>query len=110
MAVLTVSPVVDAGTAPAFVAASGADTAPIGTGHNTFLHYKNASASSVTVTVNGQGTTDYGVAEPNNVITVAAAGEALIPLRKDYDNGTGYAAVGVAPVTSVTVAVVQVAF
>lgn len=104
MANLTVQNIVDAGTPPTFGAVTASDRIPINSGHNV-AHYKNGSASSVTVTVLGQGVTAYGVANPNNVITVAAGAEARIPIRKAYDDGSGYATVTTSAQTSVTVAV-----
>lgn len=111
MAQLTAQPIVDAGTNVTYGAVTASDTAPIGNGHQNFAHYKNVSASVVTVTVLGQGNESYGVAKPSNVISLAAnTGEALIPLRKDYDNGTGNAVITTSAQTSVTVAIVSVAF
>lgn len=108
MSALSAQLVVDAGTPPTFAAASVADTAPIGNGHNTYAHYKNGSGSTVTLTVSAQGLEAYGVAKPNNVITIAAGAEARVPLRKDYDDGTGTAHLGLSSATTVTVAIVQV--
>lgn len=93
MAALPVRRLVDAGTRPTLVAATASDTAVIGDGVKNFAVYKNGSAGSVTVTVKGQGTTDYGGALPDNAITVATGAEVWIPLRKDYSDGTGNAVI-----------------
>lgn len=108
MAALPVRTLVDAGTRPTLVAASVSDTAQIGNGVNNFAVYLNGSGASVTLTVTGQGTTDYGKDLPDNVITVAAGAEVWIPLRKDYSDGTGNAVITLSAATSVTAAVVKV--
>lgn len=111
MAALTINTVVDAGTAPTFVAAAASQTVDIGSGHNTFVVVKNASASSVTVTITAPGNTDYGQANPDPAIVVAAnTGEVWIPIRKAYDpgDGTNAAALAYSATTSVTVAAVRV--
>lgn len=108
MAALPVRKLVDAGTRPTLAAASTSDTAVIGNGVNNFAVYLNGSGASVTLTVVGQGTTDYGGDLPDNVITVAAGAEVWIPLRKDYNDGTGNAVITLSAATSVTAAVVQV--
>lgn len=104
MANLTVQNIVDAGTPPAFGAVSASDRIPITSGHNV-AHYKNGSGATVTVTVLGQGTTPYGVANPNNAIPILAGAEARIPIRKAYDDGSGYATLTTSAQASVTVCV-----
>lgn len=110
MTALTVYDVVDAGTAPTFVAAAAGQTIAIGNGHDTFLVVKNADASSHAVTIAAPGNTDYGQPNPDPSITVAAGGEAWIPIRKAYDpgDGTNAAAITYAATTSMTVAAVRV--
>lgn len=109
MTTIPLQKIVDAGTAPSFAAATASDRAAVGNGLNTFLHYKNSGGSASVVTVAGVGDTDYGVAEPNNVVTVAATtGEALVPLHHDQDQGDGLGALVTATnVTGLTVALVQ---
>lgn len=110
MAALATQNLVNAGTAPTFGPASASDTAAVGNGGNTFLVYKNTNASSRTVTVVVNGNLEYGLPKPDPTFTLAATnGEVWIPLRKDYDNGTGRADITVTPaVADVTVAVVRV--
>lgn len=108
MAVLPVRNLVDAGTRPTLVAATTSDTAKIGNGKANFAVYLNSSGASVTLTVLGQGTTEYGKDLPDNVITIAAGAEVWIPLRSDYSDGTGYATITLSLATSVTAAVVSV--
>lgn len=92
MAALTPSSILDAGTAPASVVPTASDTVAIGSGHNTFLRYTNTSATPVTVTVVVPGNTAYGQALPDPAIAVPiTTGEVWIPIRKDYDDGTGNA-------------------
>lgn len=113
MANLVTRHLADAGTAPTFDAAALADTAEVGNGKNTFVVYKNGAGADVTVTIAVPGSTTYGQPTPDPSITVAAGGEAWIPLRKEYADaenaGVGRCSLSVSPaVTSVTVAVVQV--
>lgn len=110
MAALTTQNIVDAGTAPTFVAAAGGgDTAEVGNGVNTFLVVKNGGGSSITVTIAAPGTNSYGQANPDPAISVANGAEKWIPLRKEYDalDGTGRAAITYSGVTSVTVSAVR---
>lgn len=111
MTALTIYNVVDAGTAPTFVAASATQTVDIGSGHNTFVVVKNGDAASHAVTLTAPGNTDYGQPYPDPSISVAAGGEAWIPIRKAYDpgDGTNAATVAVAgTLTSVTISAVRV--
>ena len=109
MAALTTQVITDNGFTPTYGAAAASDTADIGNGHNTFAVYKNASGSSVTVTAVVPGNTFFGTATADNVITVPATnGEKWIPLRKEYDDGTGRATITTSAQTSVTVAIVRI--
>jgi hypothetical protein len=108
MAVLPVRTLTDNGVVPTLVPASASDTAAIGNGVNNFAVYTNGSGASVTVTVHGQGTTDYGKPLADNVLTVAAGASLWIPLRDDYKDGTGHAVISLSLATSVTAAVIQV--
>lgn len=111
MAALTVHQIVNAGTVPTYVAPTTSDTAAIGSGSDSFLHYRNTDANAKTITVVHQGSTPYGVALPDNVLTLAAStGELMIPLVKAYDDGTGNATItlsGTGGVTGVTVALLK---
>lgn len=111
MAALLVQLIVDAGTDPTHSAATASDTAAIGSGHDTYVSYKNTDSNAKTITVVGQGTTEYGKALPSNAITLAATtGVVKIPLRKSYDDGSGSATItvtGTGGVTGVTVALVR---
>jgi hypothetical protein len=114
MAALTTQNIVDAGTAPTFAAAATSDTAEIGTGTNTFVHYKNTDSNAKTITITVPGNTSYGEPNPDPVLNLGAnTGELLIPLRKLYDagDGTGRATLtvgGTGGVTGVTVSVQRV--
>jgi hypothetical protein len=110
MAALSTQNIVDAGTAPNFAAAAAtSNTAEIGNGKNTFYVVKNGGGAPITATVTVPGNTDYGQPTPDPEITVAAAGEAWIPLRKAYDpaDGTGRATIVLSATTSVTHGVVR---
>lgn len=110
MALLTVNDIVHAGTKPTFVAASSSDTAPTGSGHNTFAVYKNAGALPVTLTVTAPGTNSYGEPNPDPTYTIGATtGEVWVPLHREYDVD-GLTTLALSGTTSVTVAIVKTAF
>lgn len=116
MAALTTFQLVDAGTAPTFGAVSASDTAEVGNGLNTFYVIKNGDGTNAkTVTITVPGNEDYGQPKPDPAISVAANGEAWIPLRKAYSDaavaGVGrctIAVTGTGGLGSVTAAVVRV--
>lgn len=108
MATLSVQPMVDAGTEPTFGSVTTSDRADVGSGTNTYLHYKSSSGSVTHVTVTGAGNTSYGVAKPGNVVAIPANGAARIPLRKEYDQGDGLGAtITTTDNASLTVALVR---
>jgi hypothetical protein len=68
---------------------------------------KNGSGSPITVTLASPKTLETGDAYPSKVITVAAGGEAWIPVLKVYGaTSTQLATITYSSVTSVTAAVV----
>lgn len=110
MAALTLQSIVPAGITPALVAASaGGDSFANKTDERTFLHVKNASGASVTVTaaavmtssrVPGVGT----LATPNIAVAVGAGAEAIIgPFSAAYNDANGNVNVTYSAVASVTV-------
>lgn len=107
MALIATQSVVVAGTAPTFAAAAAGDTAR--TGAHLTLIVKNASGSSITVTLTPPGTLPTGAAYPAKVYTVpATTGEQWIPLLDLYaDPTTRVATVAYSATASVTRAVVQ---
>lgn len=107
MAALTTQVLGDTGAALTYAAVTASDTADVGNGRNTFLHVKNGGGASTTVTLLVPGTTFFGAATPDNEITIPAADERIIPLRKDYADDTNRATVTFNPTTSVTAAVVR---
>jgi hypothetical protein len=112
MAALAVQSIVDAGTAPTFSNATASFTVDVGSGSNTVLIVKNGSGSSVTLGISVPGKTTYGVNNPAVAVTVAASGEAWLPLRKAYQGADtpGIAAVTLTgTLTSVTYALVRLA-
>lgn len=111
MAALNVTPVpVGAGLADLAGAAVAAtalgDTAPVGPGR--FLAVFNGDASSHTATVVTPGNAD-GHAIADGTLTVAAGKTGLLPLHNIYRGATGRAAITYDAVTSVTVAVIELA-
>lgn len=110
MAALATNQLVNAGTAPTFVAASVSDTASVGNGSDTFVVYKNSHATLTrTVNIEVPGTTDYGAPLPDPAIVVPALGEVWIPLRREYRaiDGGGRVTITTADASNLTVAVVR---
>lgn len=107
MAALTAQTMTDNGFVPTTATATASDTAPIGSGLNTFAVYTNGSGGSLTVTALVPGNTFYGQPQADNAITVDTGDTAYIPLRKEYDDGTGRATLTTSTQTSVTVAIVK---
>lgn len=117
MAVLTTQSLVSAGTAPSYATpadANGGDTAEVGSGTNTFLHFKNTNAATRTITLKlDHNTLSSGAAYPDKTFTLGAnTGELWIPLRKEYANdavsGVGRMRVNTSASLNVSVAVIQV--
>lgn len=95
-----------AGTNPAFAAAAGGGdkVAPNDRG---YVHYKNASAGILTVTVAVPGNTKYGQANPDVAIAIPAGEDRIIgPLPADLAGSDGLVAITYSGVTSLTVAAV----
>lgn len=94
MALLAVQLLTDAGTEPTFSAATVSDTAPIGSGHDTFVCYKNTDTNVKTLTITVAAVNDNGdTIQPHVVSLAATTGVVKIPLRRSYDPGTGLATV-----------------
>ena len=100
MAIANYSVPVLAGTAPTFAAPASSDTAQVGS----TLIVKNGSGASITVTMVTPGNLPTGDAYPDKAYTVAAAGEAWIPVLSEYRNTAGVAAVTFSATASVTAA------
>ena len=91
------------GAPPAYAAPALSDTAEVGA----TLIVKNGSGSSITVTMVTPGVLPTGDNYPDKAYTVAAAGEAWIPVMTDYAqlSDPRFAAVTFSSVTTVTAAV-----
>lgn len=107
MAALSLQTLGDTGAALTYSAASASDTASIGSGLNTFLHVKNTSAVPVDVLIVVPGNTFFGAANPDNEFSIPAGEDRHIPLRPEYDDGTGRATITFTPFADVDVAVVR---
>lgn len=107
MAALTTKRLRDDGTVPTFGAASASDTAEVGTGMNRFAWYRNTTGAPVTVTVAVPGETFFGTPTTDNVVTVPANGQAMIPLRRGY-GVSGRATLALSDATGVEVAIVGI--
>lgn len=93
-----------AGTKPTFAKPASSDTAPV----KSTLIVVNDSAASIDVTLTTHGNLPTGDAYPDKVYSVAAAGEAWIPVLRDYQPvDGGPATVGFSATTSVTAACVS---
>src|SRR6266542_3565343 len=104
MATLTTAAITAAGTDPAFVAANGAGDKVV-PGDTTYLHVKNASGVSVTVTITAVGLCSQGSTH-NSVVAVPAGADRVIgPIGSRFAAvSDGLAAITYSAVTSVTVA------
>ncbi len=105
MATLSTQPISRGGIVPAFAAATAGGDKFTPT-KDTYLHVKNASAGSITVTVVTPKTTSYGSAVADDAIAVAAATDRLIgPFPSEhYGNPVGgLADITYSAVTSLTV-------
>ncbi len=104
MATLTTAAITPAGTDPAFVAAAGGGDKVV-PGDTTYLHVKNASGVSVTVTITAVGLCSQGSTH-NSVVVVPTVSDRIIgPIGSRFAGvSDGLAAVTYSAVTSVTVA------
>ena len=105
MSLLTVQTINANGLNPTYGAASaGGDKVPLNAA-NTFLHVKNGSASSVTVTITTQSNQVDGLTLPDRTVTIPASGERMIgPLTQArYGDINQQASVAYSAVTTVTV-------
>lgn len=103
MALLThQAPALSGTTITYAAAAAGGDT--LGRTSSGVLRVKNGGAGSITVTVVAPGTTQYGQAEPDIPVAVAAGAEVAIGPLPDSLAVDGVISVTYSGVTSVTVA------
>ena len=91
------------GTAPTYAAPAASETVEIGM----ILIVKNASASSITVTMVTPDLLPTGDAYPDKAYTVAAGAERWIPVLSDYRQAGGTASVTFSATASVTVAAIN---
>lgn len=110
MAVLVASTPTPAGATPTFAAgASGGDRSPVG--DNVYLHFKNTSGGSITVTVDSVTPCNYGSDHDLSVAVPATTGEKIVgplPASRFASASDGLAAVTYSanPPTGLTVAVI----
>lgn len=83
MATRTAQAIVVAGTTPTYHSATATTGDKVLANSRTFVHIKNGSGSSITVTVSGAGQTSYLVDNPDKVYTVAGT-DAWIPMLPEY--------------------------
>jgi hypothetical protein len=108
MAVLDKQKINSNGVAPTFSAASATGD-QFKNDENTFLHVKNGSAASITVTISSQETCNHGFVHHLS-IAVPAGGERMVgPFnRTRFNNDTGNVEVSYSAVTTVTVAAISI--
>jgi hypothetical protein len=106
MATRTAQAIVAGGTSATYNTATATTGDKVKAGERRWITVKNGSGASITVTIQGVGTTNYGADLPDKVVTVAASGEVDIPLLPEYgDPSDGQLATFVcSSVTSVTFA------
>lgn len=107
MALLTVQKLALTGITPVYNAAgSGGDTF-LNNGR-TYLHIKNGSGASITVTIDSKALSNYGT-DVDIVVSIAASSEKVIglfdPVR--FSSNLGIANVTYSAVTTVTTAVIS---
>jgi hypothetical protein len=83
MATRTAQAITVGGVTPTYNAATATTGDKVLAGPRTFIHLKNGSGGSITVTVTGAGQTSYLVDNPNKVYTVAGT-DAWIPMLPEY--------------------------
>jgi len=106
MPLASLQSITPAGLAPAYATPNA--TEQIVPNDRQFLHVKNASGSSMNVTITDPGTTPAGNVATNPVIAVPAAGERMIFLNMNLMNTvTGTIQVAFSSTTSVTAAVLR---
>jgi hypothetical protein len=107
MALLTLRPMSTAGSAITYSSASASDTFPLDASGKTFVHIKNAGASSDTVTITTAGTVGPGLAIADLSFAVANGAEKFVgPLDPALYAVDGIATITHSYTTSVTVAVI----
>lgn len=104
MATLAIQTIDNDGLIPAYVsAAGGGDKVVCGAG--AFVHYKNGSGGSITVTLETPQTVDGNLAVGDRAVAIGAGAEAFIAVPNLYKDPTdGLAHLTYSGVTSLTVA------
>lgn len=108
MATLTTQSISTAGILPTYAAASGGGDAMVADS-TSFLHIKNGTGSSMTVTLVTPATVDTTLAVADRAITVGANSEQMIAVPDSLyrDPATGLATITYSLATSVTVAAIR---
>ena len=110
MALLPTQTITAAGLAANYAAAtSGGDKVSLAA-TNVFLHVKNGSASSTTVTITTQSTSYKGLTVPDRTVTVPASGDKMIgpldpALHADINQ---QASISYSSATSLTIAALRI--
>ena len=107
MAVLTAQSIAAAGTTPSYAAAAGGGDTCVAPAGKSFVHVKNGSGGSITVTVASNATAGVGLAASNRAIAIPAGQERMIPIEDAawINSSTGAVSLTYSGVTSLTVGV-----
>ena len=110
MATRTAQAVTVGGVTPTYHAATATTGDEVLADSRTFIHVKNGSGGSITLTVSGAGQTAYLVDNPDKEYTIGTGAEQLIPMLPEYgDPADGRLVTFVcSSVTSVTFSVVRI--
>lgn len=106
MALLTMQQINGPKLQATYTTVSASDTIPYN--DDLFLHVKNNSGSTLTVTLTDPGRTPAGSSATNPTTTLATGTEAFIPVNVNLvDPNTGLATVAYSTTTSVTAALLR---
>lgn len=108
MATLTTQSITTTGLQPTYAAASAGGDAMVADS-TSFLHVKNGSGGSITVTLVTPATVDTNLAVADRAIAVAAGTDQMIAVPDSLyrDPTTGLASITYSGVTSLTVAAIR---
>lgn len=86
MATRTAQAITLAGVTPTYNAATVTTGDKVLADSRTWIHVKNGSGGSITVTVSGAGQTPYLVNNPDKVYTIGTGAEQWIPMLPEFGN------------------------
>lgn len=110
MATRTAQAITVAGITPTYYSATATTGDQVKAGPRNWVHFKNGSGGSITVTISGVGQTAYQVDYPDKAYTIAAGAEMHIPVLPQYGDpdDSGLATIICSSVTTVTFAALRI--